>query len=123
MSSGDYSVPRVCEDCGEAFVSRDKFWSHASKHLPAPDYDSRTEEGRTEFPLAGFYRELTVRNKEFAEELLEASIKDLRLMLDGKPRTDTFKPDTDPVDIVVQHAEQVSLCRTILKLDDEARDE
>lgn len=75
------------------------------------------------FPLGAFAREIAERNKQFAEELLEASIEDVRRLIGGEPRSDFFKPDLDPVDLVVQHATQVELCRIVLHMDEEAKAE
>lgn len=73
------------------------------------------------FPLSGFHRTVVENQLAFAEELLNASERDVRAILAGKPRSTTFKPDTDPVTILIEHAKQVAMCEAILKVDDEAR--
>lgn len=72
-------------------------------------------------PLSGIFREVTEGQLSFATELLEASERDLRLLLDGKERTTFFKPETDPVQLLIEHAQQKGLCEMVLRLDDEAR--
>jgi hypothetical protein len=74
-----------------------------------------------EFPLAGFFRGIAEDRLAYAEELLEASTADLRRMLAGEGRSNYFRPDTDPVDLVIQHARFAELGRVVLQLDDEAR--
>lgn len=75
------------------------------------------------FPLPGFFRSLAENHKEFADENLEIAIKDVRLMLENKPRTDYFRPTSDPVEVLVTAARQAELCRMVLKMDDESREE
>lgn len=72
------------------------------------------------FPLTPFFRQVTEGNLEMAEDLLAQSELDLRRLLNGDPRTGTFKDDADPVDLVIAHATQVQLCRSILRIDDDA---
>lgn len=75
----------------------------------------------SEFPLAGMVREVAERNQIFAEELLEAAVKDLRAVLAGEPRSGLFQADSDPVDNVVQHARQAEQGRVVIEMDDQAR--
>lgn len=72
-------------------------------------------------PLPGVFRQTAEGQLNFAKELLEASERDLRLLLDGKARTTFFKPETDPVTLLIEHAQQKHLCEMVLRLDDEAR--
>jgi hypothetical protein len=75
------------------------------------------------FPLAGLLREVAEGHLHQAELHLEAAEKDVRLLIDGHERTGTFRPDTDAVTVLIDAAKQVSLCRTVLGIDDEAREE
>lgn len=75
------------------------------------------------FPLAGFFRHLAEDHKDFADENLRVATEDMRLMLDNKPRSDYFRPTTDPVEVLVQAARQAELCKLVLQLDDDSRKE
>ena len=72
------------------------------------------------FPLTPMFRRMAEGRQEQADELLAAAVRDMRELLAGRPRSSTFKPTTDPVDLVVQGARLAELCRITLKLDDEA---
>jgi len=80
-----------------------------------------SEQNSNGFPLAPLFRRVAEGHLQQAGEYLEAALKDIRLVLDGKERTTVFKPETDPVDILVGAVRQQELCRTVIKLDDEAR--
>jgi hypothetical protein len=77
---------------------------------------------KVQFPLPGFFRHIAEDRLAFAEEMLEAAEKDIRLLLDGKPRSDTFKPETDPVAMLIESAQQVPLGRDVIKMDDESKE-
>lgn len=79
------------------------------------------EQNSNGFPLPGLPRRLCEGHLQHAEEMLEAAEKDMRLLLDGEPRTTTFKPETDPVTMLIEAATQLELCRVVIKMDDEAR--
>jgi hypothetical protein len=74
------------------------------------------------FPLPGLFRQVAEGNLSFAEELLEAAERDVRDMLDGKQRSEYFKPETDAVTLLIENAKQVQLCQDVLMMDDEARE-
>lgn len=79
--------------------------------------------GYADFPLPGLLRQVAESHLTAAEEWLEVAERDVRLLLDGEPRTTTFKESVDPVDNLKAAATQLELCRVVLKMDDEARKE
>lgn len=73
------------------------------------------------FPLSGVLRQVAEGNLEFARELLADAERDVRNMIAGEPRSETFKAETDPVKMLVDNARQVQLCEDVLRMDDEVR--
>lgn len=76
-----------------------------------------------EFPLPGLIREVTEGYLSQAKAVLRDAERDVRLLLDGKERSSTFKPDTDPVEMVIEAARQLQRCETVIEMDDRAREE
>jgi hypothetical protein len=72
-------------------------------------------------PLGPLFRTVAEGYKAQAVEMVEACEHDLRLLLEGKPRSGVFKPESDPVTLLREAAEQLRQCDLVLQLDDEAQ--
>lgn len=74
------------------------------------------------FPLPGLLRRVAEGHAEAATEYLAVARRDVELLLDGKPRSGTFKESTDPIDNLIAAARQLELCETVIKIDDEHKE-